>query len=135
VVATVPLIQNYLIDIDSLLARVAKLISSNRSLAFMPHSPDNLHGLFKRLRGHQIDVASDELLIQLMSAIFNSSDLSVFQTSAAISEAMDRVKQAAAHYNVDAASHLSDDLTAASESIFSSMCVQDIEVFNLPCSW
>ena len=129
VVPNLPLIEHYTIDVDALLARAAK--SGASTSGAQPSLGGDLplaHALFKRLRGHQIDFATDELLAQATHAACFTSDPSTSQPLDSASATMHRLKQAAVLYNASAALHLSDDLKAASDSISSSLCAEHVQV-------
>jgi hypothetical protein len=118
----VPLFEHYTIDIDALLARASKLAGSS-SIAKSPPSgaSASAHALFTRVRGRQIELASEELLMQIMDAVCSTNDSSTNQRSESASIVIHRLIQAATIYNSSAAQHLSEDLKAASDSICSSM--------------
>jgi hypothetical protein len=130
VIPGVPLIQHYTFDTNLFLARANKLWVSAASAEALP-PPRDVHGLFKKLRGRQIDVATDAQLQLLVEAIFCRSGAATDPTGAAVSPD-DRLRQAAAQYNADAALDLSDDLNAAADSIRSTMCARHLAASPLP---
>ena len=135
VIPTVPLLACYTIDIDALLARATKLSVLKSCIASPPPgasasraSAPNLHEQLNRLRGRQIDAATDEQLTRLMDQLFVNSDFASAQSSAdpshdLASEAARLLQEAATLHNASAPQLLSDDLRAAIDSIRSSMCV------------
>lgn len=118
-----PLIEHYTVDIDALLTRIANLgILNSRTNSPNCAASLDAHTLFKRVRGRQIELASPELLMQLMDEVCSTNDPSSTQTADSAAIVIHHLKQAASRYNASAAQHLSEDLKAASESICSSMC-------------
>jgi hypothetical protein len=97
-----------------------------------------VHELFKRVRGRQIDVATDAQMTLLLQSSFSMSDSAADGIGASVSSdstsvALHRLKLAAASHNAKAAKYLSDDLQAAAHAIRSTMCVQCSVTFFYIC--
>jgi hypothetical protein len=120
----VPFLEHYVIDIDTLLTRVAKLgIQRSQAMSICSDASPDIHALLKRVRGRQVELASEDLLMEITDAVCSSNDPSASHILDSASIAIDCLKHAATRYNASAAHHLNEDLKAASESICSSMCV------------
>jgi hypothetical protein len=124
--------QHYAVDIDALLARANKrgILQTYAESPLPTCSSAGVHELFKRVRGRQIDVATDAQMTVLLQSTFSMSDfaadgIGASASSESTSVALHRLKLAAASYNAnDAAKDLSDDLEAAAHAICSTLCVQ-----------
>lgn len=133
--------QHYAVDIDALLARANKreILQTCAESPLPTCSSDYVHELFKRVRGRQIDVATDAQMTVLLQSSFSMSDSAADVIGASVSSdttsvALHRLKLAAAsHNNAKAAKYLSDDLQAAAHAIRSTMCVQCSVTFFYIC--
>ena len=133
--------QHYAVDIDALLARANKreILQTCAESPLPTCSSDDVHELFKRVRGRQIDVATDAQMTVLLQSSFSMSDSAADGIGASVSSdstsvALHRLKLAAASHNAkEAAKYLSDDLQAAAHAIRSTMCVQCSVTFLYIC--
>jgi hypothetical protein len=130
VIPNVPLLQHYTVDVEALLSLIAKriVVGACASTRTSSSSSTSVHQLLKALRGRQLHIATDAQLQQLIHAVssppHSSTDAATSKLSSDFaSAAMLRLRSAAALYNAHAAQDLNDDLSAAADSIRSTMCV------------
>jgi hypothetical protein len=135
--------QHYAVDIDALLARANKrgIFQTCAESPLQMCSSADMHERFKRVRGRQIDVATDAQMTVLLQSTnpslsidFAADGIGASVSSESTSVALHRLKLAAASYNSnDAAKDLSDDLEAAAHAICSTLCVQFSVTFFYIC--
>jgi hypothetical protein len=116
------------LDVDKHLARAGKLgfLKTSAECVRLERSAANVRELLQRVRGQQIEAASDAQLQILIHAVLSTDD-AWSETGAgsrpdAASAALHRLQREAVNYNASAARDLSDDLDAAAASIRSTLC-------------
>ena len=102
--------QHYAVDIDALLARANKreILQTCAESPLPTCSSDDVHELFKRVRGRQIDVATDAQMTVLLQSSFSMSDFAADVIGDSVSSdttsvALHRLKLAAASHNAEKA--------------------------------